>query len=533
MVFYEKFISFFRRDIDISLMSKDTRIIESSFVNVFGFASIILLVFMVSYNRFLIYHSTYYPLFKLAWNRFLFPGDMIQNSFFREASILFYTLLGYMDPITRYFGEDNFLFIIYMANNLLILFVCYKTAMLFGSKNLSILFVIVLFTAYQLLPGADISIVYAHNLSPTAFAMLPALLSFYLYFSKKFLLFFLSVAITCLINLKTGFAIGVPLAFCLLRDLIDSSLNRKKLIGSILLATPLFVLIVYFFLDLSSDLKNCDDLIKAMIKREYDEVDILKTNIFTYRTYNYFFLNVVAIYLCIRYKLSSYLEKRVFWLIVGANTGLLIGVMVSIIHNHVTPVNTLMLLAWPKIGIVSTYLSILVICGYLMFHDSIWGKWHPILLGCIFFFGLEVLLNSHNLKILGSQALLSFFVYVIYYLKLAKRRNIRLLFALLFIVTSVASNLYFFQRCLKERITKQWTSTLYRVPYHFDSFSYEASQWMNNNAGTEKMIIYPIRDNGTVAFSNIRKYSEHPWFYTSRITDAYGSCLLYEEWKSL
>ena len=107
-----------QKNTNIEIQDSGTGRVESTLVDIIGFPSIIVLLGTVSYVRFVIYHGLYYPLFRLAWDRSLFPGDMIQGSFFMDAAIAFYAILAFMAPLAKYFGEEHFLFIIYMFNNM-------------------------------------------------------------------------------------------------------------------------------------------------------------------------------------------------------------------------------------------------------------------------------------------------------------------------------------------------------------------------------------------------------------------------------
>ena len=191
-----------------------------------------------------------------------------------------------------------------------------------------------------------------------------------------------------------------------------------------------------------------------------------------------------------------------------------------------------MLLAWPKIGMVSTYLSIFVICRYLIFSDSIWLKWHPIMIGILFFLGLFLFLNGYTLRTIGSEGLVALVVICIaYFFRHSKSYTVKVIFILLLMLMCVAKSLPLFQRVLDERNAKQWNSTPYRVPFAFDACVFDVSQWLKMKNTTDKMIIRPVRDQGKVQYGDLRRYGIGPFFYSDDMRDAYGSCERSEEWK--
>ncbi|MBC8488092.1 MAG: hypothetical protein H8D45_18840 [Bacteroidetes bacterium] len=362
---------------------------EISFVSKLGFASIILLLFIVSYNRFLVYHSLYHPLYKLAWDPSLFQGDMLRNSLIREVSIVFLTFLKYLTPLSKCIGEENLLFMIFITFNALNIYVCYKTAKLYGSKNFAVLLIIVLFSYFGLLEAAGVSIIISHHFFATNIAMLAVFSIFYFYFAKKYLFLFITIAFTSLLHIKTGFAIVVPFSICIIWDLLDPNLDRRKIVKGIFWAIPVFILTALFFLSFKQGFSDCGEYyMKIWTQRLSSEYDILKGEIVIAKTYNYFLLNALAIYLYKRFNLSSSLGKGIFRLIIAANIGLLIGIIVSIIHNNVVHIYNLMLFPWPKIGMVSTYISIFIICFYLMKDDLKCSITHTIVVVLLYFVAL-------------------------------------------------------------------------------------------------------------------------------------------------
>ncbi len=511
---------------------KSSTAAENPLVITLWFLSVVVLLLIVQYTRFYINNGKYLPHFLLAWDKSLFQGDLIRTAFFGQANIIMYNLFGYATSIVNHIGAENFLFISSVINGALIIYVCYKTAMLFGSRALAALFAVVLFTPFQLLPGADMTIIYPHHLGPSTFSLLPALLAFYFYLSKKFTLAFASLAITALLHIKTGFAIAVPLALCITWESMDGNINRKDLIRSLLLSVPIFAFTAFYYSNIFANFSSNKELVDAMIAREDDEVDILKTNIFLYHTYNYIFLNLLAIYFKMHYRLNNYIEKRIFKLIIASNIGILIGILVAVIHNYFMPVGSLMLLAWPKIAIVSTYFSIFIICRSIILINSIWEKGNELAAAFICFVALITLQDRFNIKYVALTAIMAISFSMLLRLNFIKHRNAQVSFVSLFILTSIfVIQARLFSTTLKQKIEYRWFDTIYRAPYDFDPYQYQAIKWLNGNTKKEEMIICPGRINTEVQYDDIRGYSKRPLFYTSAIIDAYGSVKQYEEWK--
>jgi len=516
---------------------------ESKFINIAFFLSIVSLFIMVSYNRFLVYGSLYFPLFKMAWDPSLYPGDLIQSHIFLTSGCIFYTPIGWISSIANYLEKENLLFIIYLIKNLAVLFICYKTAMVYSSKRLAMFFVVILFGGWVLLPGASLSIVYPHHLSPTAFAFIPAALAIYFYIKKKYFPFFICVAFTCLMHLKTAFAIGIPLGICIFWDMATSSRDRKDLMSNVALAAPILLFVAYVYSTVSSNFRGCGEgFIKAMVEQTRGESDLLAIGAFRFYEYNYFFINILSSYLYIcNYSRISIMDRRIFRLVVAANVGLLLGIVVSIVHRHVVPFPYLMCFPWPKIAIVSNYACLLIILRYLVFNERFWQGLRPLTMGFILFFVSGFLLNVNIffLRLMPKALLVIFLVYLIVYFsgKINKQAIKRFFFAtfVLFIAFgSVYIHFREFQKNLNNKARYKWDRTAYRMPFNFNLFlhEYDAVKWLDDNADPGSMHIIPVIKHGRLVFENgFRPYTDLPVFYTSDLDDVIGSCVNYKEWK--
>ncbi len=524
------------------LMLAGARDKEVKLISLALFASIVLLFITVSYNRFLVYGSLYYPLFKMAWNPLLYPGDLIQNHIFLKSGCVFYAPIGWMSAAAGYLGKENFLFIIYLINNLAVLFVCYRTAMIYKSKALAMFFAVVLFTGWDLFVGASVSVVYPHHLSPTAFALPPALLALYSYIIKKYLPFFMCAALACLIHVKTGFAILAPLGICVLSDAVSSPQDRKRLMRDTALAAPILLFVIYIYFNAASGFKGDGEFIQAMLQQTRGESDFLTIGKLRFSYYNYIFLNLLSFYLYLRNRrYISTADRQIFKLIAASNAGMFLGLLVSICYRYVVPFAWLLCFTWPKIAFVSTYLCLLVIIRYIVFNKSFWENLSLLSMGFVLFFVAGSLLNVNVLllRLMPKILIAIFLLFIIVYLsKRASKAVIKRVFFAIFILFIVSGQVYIqlreFQKKLSDRAKYKWDKTIYIMPFDFASsqYEYKAIAWLNNNAESDKMYIFPVIYDGRLVFEHsYRPHSDMPIFYTSDMDDVIGSSAKYRQWK--
>ncbi|MFQ5650643.1 MAG: hypothetical protein ACE5IY_11940 [bacterium] len=492
--------------------------------------SVVILFVMRSYNSFYVYNAAYFPVFKSLFNPGMFAGDIFQDSVVLKAS-LFYPLVRLLARLAASIGHENLLFVLFILTNLAVLLVCYRTGRLFGPKNLALLFVIVLFTQFQLLAGADVSIVYAHHFSQTAVSVVPAFLTLYWYLRRKPFLSLLALALTLAVHTKTGFAVGLVLGMVLLLDLVRPVRIRKTLLWSMALTAPLFLAIAWYFLRLSRAFAGCDELVTIMITMQGGEVDLLHPGTLQFPLLNYMLLNAAAAVIYLRYAERSEVERLAFRLLVATNLALVLGAIVSFVHYHVMPVPSLMLQAWPRIGLISTWLSLLIVSHFLLTYHAVWDEWPRVVQAIVAFLVSAIFLNTYNKKFLMLAALIVAGTFLAIHLGRFPRRRFLPVMVWGFLGLTVLHKANDLNFVLHQRIEKQWMATPYRTPYSYDPVEYNICTWLNRHARPDKMIVYPVLEAGKLQLREIRRYSERPWFVTDYLMDYFGSCAAFETWK--
>lgn len=511
-------------------------------LQIFGFISIVYLLFCFSYTRFIVDHNRYYAFFRMSWDPTLFPHDLLKGDLLYRLSIVFFKLIGFFAPIVKVVGEKNFLFTIFFINNIFVLLIMYKTAMLFDSRSLAVLFVILLFSPWQLFPGADISVVYAHHLSQTAFAVLPALIATYFFITKKYLFSLFFIALTFSFHLKTAFAIGLPIGICILGDLMyGSKSERKKIISNTLIMSPLFLILFYHYLTTGSEL--CRYAMGEYVIREHNEADIFYNFNFTFfKSFNVYIYILIHFWIFLfRKHFKGDIELRILKIIIIANLGLFLGALISLINKFIMPIPDLIILPWPKIAMLSTYFSVLLLLKCL-FLEKYFLKERNLLRLFIIVSSLAFALLNVNIfrKFDLFSAMIVIFLFSIFYpvlIKLDNTKNvITSFFAMLLIFATLIGSLKPIYQLQKARKKTGWRE-FYRVPYYFETACcpeydilnvYDSLQWINKNHITkDEMILIPVAKDNDVEACEWRAYSDLPFFVTNELV--HNTCSVYEE----
>jgi hypothetical protein len=503
---------------------------------------VVALLICASYSRFIIYSEVYRPLFLAAFDNTLFEYDIyVRDHFMRHAAFLFYVSLEQLGKMFSGVDATKILYGLFLCNNIFGLWVIYRFGRQLGNKVYALFLLAMLFSPFEFLRGADVSVIYSHQFSPTAFAFPFAVYSIALFLEKRYVGCLVALFCVSAINVKTGFAVGLPIigvmSFSLLRDRED----RRHILKAGILLSPFFVGFAGFVLFGRDSVSNCAELIEMMIWREGDEADILlNMSYIRGRPYYYFLINLVAIYVTSN-NIESQHWRQVRRLLITGNILLGLGIVISLISTELQIWRQLMLLPWPKLAVVPTLLSIAVVCKFVLEKGKSEVSWpravgKGLLYGSLFLALLNVDLLDERHQLLRWGLVMALLV-----AGLVRSREIHLQKVFLFLGpvsftimlltgTQVAIAGFNASNIYKKGSEQGWAEPFFRAPGSFKTSQWDVSKWLNLHAQDGRLAIYlKCMDDDTPCASNMRRYSIMPMYVTGKPSDVYGSCSRKEE----
>ena len=503
---------------------------------------ILALYVLLSYARFHYSSETYFPLFSAALNENLLEDDIFirDHLFFHTARVFFagLRLLGEALPGIPIIGA---MFLLFLLTNIFSIYSAFVLGKHFGTRTYALFLCVILFSAFEYLRGADVSVIYNHPFSPTAVAFPFAIYSLVSFFRARYLWSILAVFVTGALNLKLGFAVGLPIAGVMVFLFLRESGKRRDLLRAGLIGLPFFIGFAWYVALGRSDISDCPELLDVMIKREGNESDVLLNVgwIQGGRTYYYFLINAMAFYYCLKNK-DQELWRVVFYLLVVSNVFLLCGAGVSLLSTKASVGRELLMLPWPKLAVVPTLLSLIVVCKMVIDSPtreySVRGR-----LGCTLLFG-GIFLALLNVDLIGDQHFGLRMVLVVSVLVVAGvycsghlcgKGNFSFsatTIVILFLASAqVAIATFNVRNIWNEGRSRAWDSTLIRPPGSFDSSEWAAAKWLNSKELTAGLAVYPTLRTNPIKFNSWRRYSTVPMYVTGSVTDYYGSCELKAE----
>jgi len=498
-------------------------------------AAIVLLFLLTCYSRFIVYSEIYHPLFLAAFDKTLFPGDVfVADHFYRHGAYLFYVFLEIIGLFLSWMDPINILFLLFVLNNLFSVWICYQLGRETNYGLGALFFVVALFSPFEFLRGADVSIVYNHVLCGTAFAFPFAVWSALSLLRSRYLSMLVTLFIASALSLKTGFAIGAPIFFVICYQFLALPETRIRISKALaVMSIPLLSLAGFIALG-RDDMMGCG-LLEIMIEREGNETDILKNvSYIRGRPYYYLLLNCFALYLTSREPAHSRLAT-VHQLLIAANCLLLVGVVVSIGSAHYEILLPLMLLAWPKLALLPTLLSIAVVCRFISEPNrtpKVTPHWIIVssFFGLLFCALLNIDLMSSNHQLLRWIFVLAVVVLAIVVVNLnslnifqyqVSAASLSVLGVTLFQVAIAgfnAKNIY------EEGKEADWHSSFYRTPGSFNQDEWSLAYWLNSQDRDKGLAIYLNIEGGDVEIKQLRRYSTIAMYLTGKPSDVYGSC---------
>ena len=498
-------------------------------------AAIAVLFILVCYSRFMIYSEIYQPLFLSSFDKTLFPNDIyVADNFFRHGALIFYLILEFVGIILNRIDAIHTLYILFVLNNLFCLWICYKFARQIGNRLCALLFIVILFGPFEYLRGADVSIAYNHILCGTAFAFPFAVWSILCFIKRNYTGMLVTLFLASALSVKTGFAIGAPLSIAIGYRLFVDSESRIAIYRSLAILGPIILCLAGFVVFGRDSMHGCD-LLEIMIEREGNETDVLK-NIYYIRgrPYYFVFINLVAIWI-VKRDSTQYGWLPVRSLLIAANGLLVLGIMVSYGSTHYEFLKPFMLLAWPKLAIVPTLFSLVIVTKYVVERDDLNNHKSINLINLFLFSGifcafLNLDLFDRNHQIL--RLMLVLFLTVLAFFRLRpnfikfRRTNISgivitvlgLTFSQLAIAGFNAKNIY------EEAREDRWPSLFYRSPAGFDKAEWDVAQWLNKQDKMSGLAVFLNLKGEHISIGNLRRFSTVSMYLTGKASDIYGSC---------
>ena len=504
--------------------------------------AILALCVLLSYSRFHYSSEVYFPLFSAALNQNFLEDDIfIRDHFFFHTARIFFTGL-------RLFGEAlpgiptiGVMLLLFLLTNIFCIYSAFVLGKHFGTRTYALFLCVILFSPFEYLRGADVSIIYNHPFSATAVAFPFAIYSLVSFFRARYLWSILAVFFTGALNLKLGFAIGLPIAGVMVFLFFRESGKRRDLLRAGLIGLPFFIGFAWYVALGRSDISDCPELLDMMIKREGNESDVLLNIgwIQGGRTYYYFLLNAIAFYYCLKNK-EEELWRVTFHLLVVSNAFLLCGAVVSLLSTNAGVGQQLLMLPWPKLAVVPTLLSLIVVCKMIIDSPTLEYSTGERLGFTLLFGGIFLALLNVDLigdKHFGLRIVLAVLVLVVAGVycsgHLCGKRNLSLgstTIAILFLASvQVAIATFNARNIWNEGRSRGWDSTLFRTPGSFDSSEWAAAKWLNSKELMAGLAIYPTLRSNPIEFNSWRRYSTVPMYVTGSVVDYYGSCELKAE----
>ena len=504
--------------------------------------AILALCVLLSYSRFHYSSEVYFPLFSAALNQNFLEDDIfIRDHFFFHTARIFFTGL-------RLFGEAlpgiptiGVMLLLFLLTNIFCIYSAFVLGKHFGTRTYALFLCVILFSPFEYLRGADVSIIYNHPFSPTAVAFPFAIYSLVSFFRARYLWSILAVLFTGALNLKLGFAVGLPIAGVMVFLFFRESGKRRDLLRAGLIGLPFFIGFAWYVALGRSDISDCPELLDMMIKREGNESDVLLNIgwIQGGRTYYYFLLNAIAFYYCLKNK-EEELWRVTFHLLVVSNAFLLCGAVVSLLSTNAGVGQQLLMLPWPKLAVVPTLLSLIVVCKMIIDSPTLEYSTGERLGFTLLFGGIFLALLNVDLigdKHFGLRIVLVVLVLVVAGVycsgHLCGKRNLSFgstTIVILFLASAqVAIATFNVRNIWNEGRSRGWDSTLIRPPGSFDSSEWAAAKWLNSKELMAGLAINPTLRSNPIEFNSWRRYSTVPMYVTGSVVDYYGSCELKAE----
>jgi len=510
------------------------------------FATTILFV-LVSYSRFTPYHGTYLPLFNSALGIVDYSRDIVlSDHFLLSIALPYYWFIGLFNQVAELIDPFFVYAIFYISNSLLNLWLAYKIGVALGNKLGALVFVIVLFSPFEVFKGADVSIIFnKSSLSPTAFATTFGFYTVLSLLKKRYLQSYIGLSFIFFLNIKLAFAIGLPMVGLLACNYLGDKTNRSNITLAFLKFSPVVILLVAYLIVGVEAGFSCQDLVARMIVREEEESDVLKS-IFVLGSRPYYLLFFVVLVIPRFWKLPSsevYTQLRI--LIISSFLGLCVGSVISFTYGYFGALENLMLFAWPKLAFIPTILGVAILSNNIANRSENFNSGNLVVrfLYLVLTFLSLLYVDLFDPKhqdltylLLGVILVFSLGYTVVTRIDSSKSLPFKpILVTLIISFISIQMSIRTFNayNIFKEGEESEWGGGLLRIPSQFDRAEWALSVWLNKTVKDGDLILFP--DYSGVAidepkFHQIRRFSTRSWYVTSDIFDAYGpNCLRLED----